>query len=336
MKPIPTPTESDAAAAAFKEVRQILKEDFDHVDALIISNLESSVASATEIGSHILLAGGKRLRPMVSLLVARTMGSQSRTAITLAVLLEFLHTATLLHDDVVDDSDLRRGRPTANALWGNSPSIIVGDFLYSRAFQLMVELGRMDVMETLSNATNLIAEGEVRQFENIGNPDLSEAEYMEVIRSKSAVLFEASAETGARLANVHAEDIENARLFGLHFGLAYQLMDDLLDYAGDTQELGKNIGDDLAEGKTTLPLIFAMRNCNDLERGFLRQVIKDRQCENPHQVIEIIHRSGALGFVRTNALAQTNLAKHSLYKMPPNRYRDGLEKLADTALSRIS
>ena len=333
---MPTVLSNQESQTAFNDVRNLIKEDFDQVDELIRSNLESQVKLATEIASHIISSGGKRLRPMVSLLVARNLGYRGQKAITLATLLEFLHTATLLHDDVVDMSAMRRGRQTANAVWGNAPSIIGGDFLYSRAFQLMVQLDRMDIMSTLSNATNFIAEGELMQFENVGNPDLSESKYMEIIRSKSAILFETSSETGARIANGSLKDIENARLFGLHFGLAYQLMDDLLDYAGESDTLGKNVGDDLAEGKTTLPLIFAMRNSSKRDREFIRQAILDRHCSEPMRVIEIIKKSGSLGFVRTNALAQTNLAKTSIYRMPPNRYRNGLEKLSDAALSRVT
>lgn len=326
----------DSVSSELSHIRQLVKRDFEQVDALIERNLSSNVELASEISNYIVNAGGKRLRPMVALLTSRAMGYLGDNVVTLATLLEFLHTATLLHDDVVDNSSLRRGRKTANAIWGNAPSVIVGDFLYSRAFQLMVQLNRMDIMAKLSEATNLIAEGEVRQLANVGNPDLQESEYMEIIRCKSAVLFEAATETGALVANTREDTVEAARLFGLHFGLAYQLMDDLLDYAGDSSELGKNIGDDLAEGKTTLPLIFAMRNCSQEDREYLRKVIQNRFCDEPEKVISIIKSSGALGFVRTNALAQTNLSKNALYRIAPSRYRDGLESLSNLALRRLS
>ena len=305
------------------------------METLIESNLASDVDTVAEIGKYIVESGGKRLRPLIAVLVARALGHSGFDVVKLAVLLEFLHTATLLHDDVVDHSRRRRGRKTVNLIWGNAPSVLVGDFLYSRAFQLMVEIGRMDVMAVISEATNLIAAGEVKQLEHIGDPELSESDYMDIIRCKSALLFQAASATGATIANPNPEDTEAARVFGLHFGLAYQLMDDLLDYAGDSDTLGKNVGDDLAEGKPTLPLIFAMRYSSKEKAELIRHAIRDRTAENSEKILTIVRDSGALGYTRTNALAQTHLAKSSLYHLPPNRYRDGLLDLCDIAFERI-
>ena len=319
----------------FSEVTQLIQTELNAIEDLIRSNLNSDVETVAQIGAYIVDSGGKRLRPIMAVLVARALGSSGSDVVKLAVLIEFLHTATLLHDDVVDKSHRRRGRKTVNLLWGNAPSVLVGDFLYSRAFQLMVELGRMDIMAVISDATNLIAAGEVKQLENVGNADLSEADYMEIIRSKSALLFQAAAETGATVAAAGTDDVEAARLFGLHFGLAYQLMDDLLDYAGDSDTLGKNIGDDLSDGKTTLPLIFAMRYSSAEKADLIRTAICDQSANETQQVMDIVKDSGALGYTRANALAQTHLAKSALYRLPPSRFRDGLNQLADLAFNRI-
>ena len=308
----------------------------DEAERLIQSNLASDVATVASIGEYIVESGGKRLRPMTAVLVARALGSRGDEVVTLAVLLEFLHTATLLHDDVVDRSHRRRGKKTVNLLWGNAPSVLVGDFLYSRAFQLMVQLGRMDIMAVISEATNLIAAGEVKQLEHVRDPELSEADYMDIIRCKSALLFQAAAETGATLADASSDEIEAARMFGLHFGLAYQLMDDLLDYAGDSEELGKNVGDDLREGKPTMPLIFAMRYSSDEESQLIHHAIREQSAADTPRIMGIVKSSGALGYTRANALAQTHLAKGALFRLPPSRFRDGLNLLADIAIERIS
>lgn len=320
---------------SFSEVTRLVQSELTAAEKLIQSNIESDVATVASIGVYIVESGGKRLRPMTAILVARALGHRGEDVVTLAVLLEFLHTATLLHDDVVDRSQRRRGRKTVNLLWGNAPSVLVGDFLYSRSFQLMVQLGRMDIMSVISEATNLIAAGEVKQLEHVRDPDLSEADYMDIIRCKSALLFQAAAESGATLARANADETEASRLFGLHFGLAYQLMDDLLDYAGDSDQLGKNVGDDLREGKPTLPLIFAMRYSSDEHATLIRKAIREQSAEDSEQIMEIVKQSGALGYTRANALAQTHLAKSSLFRLPPSRYRDGLNHLADIALERI-
>lgn len=319
----------------FEDIRDLVADDIAGVDDLTREYLESEVSTVSEIGRYIVEAGGKRLRPTIALLVARMLDFSHSDAVKLATIIEFLHTATLLHDDVVDNSTRRRNKKTVNTLWGNAPSVLVGDFLYSRAFQLMTDLNRHSVIRIIANATNRIAEGEVRQLENIGNADLLESEYIDIIRGKSALLFQASAETGAALASEDERTKEAARLFGLHFGLAYQLIDDFLDYAGDSNRLGKNVGDDLAEGKPTLPMVFALRHASARDSSLLRDAIQNRRCDNVEQVIEIVRRTGALGYTQTNALAQSNLAKTALYRLPPNRYRDGLENLTDLALDRV-
>ncbi|MDP6971728.1 MAG: polyprenyl synthetase family protein, partial [Pseudomonadales bacterium] len=244
--------------ATLASVLDLVAEDFDAVNHLIPRQLTSDVDMVEEIGRYIVDSGGKRLRPLLVLLGARCCGYEGKDHRTLAAIIEFLHTATLLHDDVVDTSTLRRGRATANALWGNAPSVLVGDFLYSRAFQLMVELADMNIMTILSDATNTIAEGEVLQLSRVGDSSLDEADYMEVIRCKTAMLFQAASHTAAVLASDDAAEISSLREFGVQFGLAYQLVDDWLDYAGDTATMGKNVGDDLVEGKLTLPLIHAL------------------------------------------------------------------------------
>lgn len=319
---------------AFKEVRQLVAPEIDATEKLIKINLDSDVETVAAIGKHIVESGGKRLRPMMAILVARALGYQGQNVVQLAVLLEFLHTATLLHDDVVDGSQRRRGRQTVNVLWGNAPSVLVGDFLYSRAFQLMVELGSMDLLQVLSEATNVIAAGEVKQLEHIGDPFLSEADYMDIIRCKSALLFQAAAETGAVLARGTPDEVDAARTFGLHFGLSYQLMDDLLDYAGESEQLGKNVGDDLREGKPTLPLIFAIRYSSKEQSEQICDAIREKSAVNAEEIMNTVSDSGALGYTRANATAQTHLAKSALYRLTPSRFRDGLNQLTDIALAR--
>ena len=239
--------------------------DFAAVDQLIKDNLSSNVPLVEEISAYLIGAGGKRLRPLLVLLCARACGYQGKDHIKLAAIIEFLHTAMLLHDDVVDESDLRRGRKTVNATWGNPASVLVGDFLHSRAFEMMVEIGNLRVMDILSHATNTIAEGEVQQLSNIRNPDLTEESYIEVISRKTAMLFQAASHAGSVLAKTDITAEQALADYGLHLGISFQLIDDMLDYEGTTEDLGKNVGDDLAEGKVTLPLIVAMKNGNAVE-----------------------------------------------------------------------
>ena len=326
----------DSPLTALASVYDLVADDFAAANRLIPTRLTSDVSLVEEIGQYIVESGGKRLRPLLVLLTARCCGYQQADHIKLAAIIEFLHTATLLHDDVVDHSLLRRGRATANATWGNAPSVLVGDFLYSRAFQLMVELGEMSIMSILSDATNTIAEGEVMQLANVGNCEISEREYMEVIRCKTALLFQASTHSAAVLAEISAANRESLRLYGLHFGLAYQLVDDWLDYAGESEAMGKNVGDDLAEGKLTLPLIQALARGSDSQTRQLRECIAARSRDALPDVLRIVRETGALDYTRNAATSQSEQAICCLSGLPDNVYRDALETLARFAISRLN
>ena len=308
--------------------------DFAAVNQLILDQLHSRVPLVEKIGHYIISAGGKRLRPLVVLLSARACGADSSEQHTLAAIIEFLHTATLLHDDVVDTSDLRRGRSTANALWGNAPSVLVGDFLYSRAFEMMVVLGNMQVMQILANATNVIAEGEVLQLSKVRDANTDEATYMEVIRSKTAMLFEAASHSAAVLAGAKTDQIEALREFGDALGIAFQLMDDLLDYSGDAAEMGKNVGDDLAEGKPTLPLIYTMRHGTEEQAALVRQAIQKGGTEDITPIREAVTASGALDYTARLAQQHADRAIALLDTLPASEYRDALEQLARFAVKR--
>ncbi|MAG66251.1 MULTISPECIES: octaprenyl diphosphate synthase [Pseudomonas] len=308
--------------------------DFAAVNQLILDQLHSRVPLVEKIGHYIISAGGKRLRPLVVLLSARACGADSSEQHTLAAIIEFLHTATLLHDDVVDTSDLRRGRSTANALWGNAPSVLVGDFLYSRAFEMMVALGNMEVMQILANATNVIAEGEVLQLSKVRDANTDEATYMEVIRSKTAMLFEAASHSAAVLAGAKADQIEALREFGDALGIAFQLMDDLLDYSGDAAEMGKNVGDDLAEGKPTLPLIYTMRHGTEAQAALVRQAIQKGGTDDMTPIREAVTASGALDYTARLAQQHADRAIALLGTLPASEYRDALEQLARFAVKR--
>lgn len=311
-----------------------VKDDFKAVDAAIIEHLSSQVPLVEKIGQYIIQSGGKRLRPLLVLLAARACGYQQDQHINLATVVEFIHTATLLHDDVVDTSDLRRGRHTANNKWGNSSSVLVGDFLYSRAFQILVSIGQVEVMSTLSNATNIIAEGEVLQLLNAKNPDVSEADYLHVILGKTAMLFEAASHTGAQLANASAEQEDALRRFGRHLGIAFQLIDDLMDYAGNQATMGKNVGDDLAEGKPTLPLIHAMTHATDDERKLIRKAIRQGSCEQIKEIQSIISRCGSLDYTRKRATQETEDALACLSALADSEYKTSLTDLCTLALAR--
>jgi|TARA_B110000908_G_scaffold169141_1_gene225611 octaprenyl-diphosphate synthase len=311
-----------------------VKSDFAAVDAAIIEHLSSQVPMVEKIGQYIIESGGKRLRPLLVLLSARACGYQQQQHITLAAVVEFIHTATLLHDDVVDTSDLRRGKPTANNKWGNSSSVLVGDFLYSRAFQMLVSIGNIDVMGTLSNATNVIAEGEVLQLLNAKNPDVSEADYLHVILGKTAMLFEAASQTGAQMAQASSEQTEALRRFGRHLGVAFQLIDDLMDYTGDQTSMGKNVGDDLAEGKPTLPLIHAMAHAADDERKLIRKAIRQGSCDEIDKIQSILIRCGSLDYTRARATQETQDALDCLNIVNDSPYKQSLADLCTLALTR--
>ncbi|HEV7491618.1 MAG TPA: polyprenyl synthetase family protein [Rhodanobacteraceae bacterium] len=304
------------------------------VNALIRSRLASDVVLVNQVAEYIVVGGGKRLRPLLHLIAAGAAGYRGHDQITLAAVIEFIHTATLLHDDVVDESDLRRGRKTANAVWGNAASVLVGDFLYSRSFQMMVELDRMRVMRILADATNLIAEGEVLQLLNIGNPDTDESAYLKVIERKTAVLFAAATRLGAVLAELPREQEEALAQYGLDLGFAFQIADDVLDYASDAGTLGKNIGDDLAEGKPTLPLIHAIAQSHPVQAERLKQAVVAGGREALGDVLTAIHATGALDFARERARRYARSARDALSILPMSQARDALAVLADYAIDR--
>ncbi|SOC57853.1 octaprenyl-diphosphate synthase [Chromohalobacter canadensis] len=309
-------------------------DDFAAVDRTILAQLASRVPLVETIGHYIIESGGKRLRPLLVLLAARSLGYPGERHVTLATLIEFMHTSTLLHDDVVDESHLRRGKATANDAWGNAPSVLVGDFLYSRSFQMMVEVGSMRVMEILSGATCVIAEGEVLQLTNIGNPDIDEAAYFETIQGKTAMLFEAASHSGAVLAEASPAQEEALKLYGRYLGLAFQLVDDLLDYQGDADAMGKNVGDDLAEGKPTLPLIHAMSAGNAEQTKMIRRAIRQGGLDHLDEVLAIVNDTGALEYTRRRAVEMADRALAQLELLPESRYRDSMAELAHLAVER--
>jgi len=315
-------------------LRELVLDDWDNVNRLIFKRLGSDVALVNQVAHHIIHHGGKRLRPLAVLLAARACRCETEDPIPAAAIIEFIHTATLLHDDVVDNSGQRRGQETANSLFGNQASVLVGDFLYSRSFQMMVELGNLRVLKILANATNTIAEGEVLQLMNCNNPDISELDYMEVIYRKTAKLFEAGARLGAVLSD-QEETIEEALAdYGRHLGRAFQLVDDALDYDAEPEELGKNIGDDLADGKPTLPLIYAMNNGSAAERHLIREAIESGNTQNLRSIQLAIETSGGLRYTAQRAEEEANLAVQSLDALPASAYREGLKALAEFAVNR--
>jgi octaprenyl-diphosphate synthase len=304
------------------------------VDQLIIDRLSSDVVLISQIGHYIVNSGGKRLRPALVLLAAGACGYEGEQARLVAAIIEFIHTATLLHDDVVDESQLRRGRETANALWGNEASVLVGDFLYSRSFEMMVEVGNMRVMDILSSTTNTIAEGEVMQLLNINDPDTTEARYLEVIHSKTAKLFEAACQLGAVIADLPEQEERALAAYGMHLGTAFQLIDDVLDYEATQETLGKEPGDDLAEGKPTLPLIYAMKNGNDSQTALIRSAIEKGERSNFDAVLEIIHATGAIDYTHEVARREAGIAAEQLKQLPETEYRSALEQLAERSVGR--
>ncbi len=319
---------------ATENLRQLLAADMKIVDDVIRQRLHSDVALIEQVAEYIIGAGGKRMRPMLVLLAAGALGYRGSGQHELAAIVEFIHTATLLHDDVVDESELRRGRETANALFGNSASVLVGDFLYSRSFQMMVGLNNMQVMQVLADTTNTIAEGEVLQLLNAHDPDTDEERYFTVIRYKTAELFQAAARLGAIVAAATPQQEQAMADLGLHLGLAFQLIDDLLDYSGDIEQTGKNIGDDLAQGKVTLPLIRAMACANESERLLIRQAIKDGGRIALQQIVQIVRATGALEYVKQRAEAEADAAKFALNAFPNSNFRECLLKLCEFAVAR--
>ena len=322
------PTLPDLAA-----IQRLAAADMAAVDELIRRRLASDVVLINQVGEYIVGAGGKRLRPMLLLLAAGALGHRGADAHQLAAVVEFIHTATLLHDDVVDESDLRRGRRTANAVWGNAASVLVGDFLYSRSFQLMVELERAEVMRILADTTNRIAEGEVLQLLHVRNPDTDEAAYLRVIERKTAVLFAAATRLGALLAGADAATQDRLHDYGLNLGYAFQIADDVLDYAADAGALGKNLGDDLAEGKATLPLIHAIAHSTGAARERLRHALEHGETEAMPDVLAAIHATGGLDYSRRRALDYAHAAQRALAGLD-GAWADALRGLAQYAVAR--
>lgn len=313
---------------------RVVTDEFSAVNQLIIEQLHSDVGLVENIGHHLIEAGGKRLRPLMVLLVSNALNYSQQQHLHLAAIIEFIHTATLLHDDVVDMSSLRRGRPTANAEWGNAPSVLVGDFLYSRAFQMMVSIGDMEIMSILSDTTNTIAEGEVQQLINAKNPDLNEADYLDVIKKKTAVLFAAACETAAVLANATELQRNALKEYGLQIGIAFQLVDDAFDYQGNAETLGKNIGADLSEGKPTLPLIYAMKNGNEAQRTLIRSAIEQGDASELEGIINIVKVTGAMEYTFHCAHEAVQSALSQLNVLPESAFRTALVQVAEFATDR--
>jgi len=316
------------------QLNPVIEPQFEAVNDYIINHLGSNVPLVEKIGHYIVESGGKRLRPLLVLLAANAAGYRDDKHIPLAAIIEFIHTATLLHDDVVDNSELRRGKDTANAKWGNAPSVLVGDFLYSRAFQVMVEIGSMEIMAVISNATNVIAEGEVLQLLNTKNPDTTEADYMQVILGKTAMLFEAATESGAILAEASNQEREALRLYGLHLGTAFQLIDDVMDYLSSPEEMGKNVGDDLAEGKATLPLIQAMRVGSEEQRQLVRKAIRKGGLDDLQPVLDVVKATGAIEYTQEKAQQEADKAITALENISESSFKETLKQLADIAVKR--
>ena len=317
-----------------QDIHSVVADEFQQVNELIIDQLHSDVDMVENIGHYIVDAGGKRLRPLLVLLSAAALGKCDAAAIKFAAVIEFIHTATLLHDDVVDISSLRRGRPTANAEFGNAPSVLVGDFLYTRAFQLMVQLGDMDILRHMADTTNTIAEGEVLQLVRAGNARTTEAQYLDVITRKTAILFAAGCFGAATLGGQDAKACQNLHHFGLNLGIAFQMIDDVLDYEGDPAAMGKNVGDDLNEGKPTLPLIYTLQNGNAEEQALVIRAITEKTSEDIEQILAAVQRCGALKYTRERAVHYHDLAVASLRALPAGPPRDALQRITQLSIDR--
>jgi octaprenyl-diphosphate synthase len=315
-------------------IREYIAADMQAVDQVIRTRLHSDVVLIRQVAEYIISGGGKRLRPALLILSAGAFGYRGRHHHELAAVIEFIHTATLLHDDVVDESALRRGRPTANSLFGNAASVLVGDFVYSRAFQMMVEVDNMRVLQVLADATNVIAEGEVLQLMNCRNPDIDEEGYLQVIRYKTAKLFEAATRLGAILGKAPCEAEDAIASYGVHLGTAFQLIDDVLDYSGDHTTTGKNVGDDLAEGKATLPLIYAIKHGSGEQATLIRHAIEHGGLADLSDVLAAIRQSGAIDYARAQAGTESRTACAALAGLPESNYRRHLLQLADFAVTR--
>lgn len=317
-------------------INALSESDMSAVNQLIYERLRSDVALVNQLGFYIVNGGGKRIRPLLTVLSARALGYQGDHHITLAAIIEFIHTATLLHDDVVDESTLRRGKDTANEVFGNQASVLVGDFLYTRSFQMMVSIDKMTVMQILADATNVIAEGEVMQLMNCNNPDTTEQSYMQVIYCKTARLFEAATQLAAIVTNKDKQTVEAMRLYGMHLGTAFQLIDDVLDYAADSSDdLGKNIGDDLSEGKPTLPLIHVINTGNDKQRQLVRDAIEHRTgMDHLPKIMDALKQTQALEYATDKAKEEAQKAVDAIAFLPESEHKEALISLAHIAVNR--
>lgn len=331
-------TDSTAAKTSpnheFAGIKMLVEKEMVEVNQLIIRELSSDVLLINQIGHYIVSSGGKRLRPVLLLLVAKALGYQGTQHITLAAVLEFIHTATLLHDDVVDESSKRRGQDTVNELWGNAASVLVGDYLYSRSFELMVSVQRLRIMEILSRTTTAIAEGEVLQLLNVNNAATTEDKYLQVISRKTAILFSAAAQLAGVLANVEEAVEEGLKEYGLRLGIAFQLIDDALDYKANPEDLGKNLGDDLAEGKPTLPLIYAIEHGTEAQAALLRRTIEEGDRENFKEVYDIIESTRAIEYTARRAIEESDLAIAALDVLPDSESKQALIRLAQFSVNR--
>ncbi|NMP31816.1 octaprenyl diphosphate synthase [Thalassotalea sp. M1531] len=319
------------------EIQSLASQDMTEVNDLIYGQLTSDVALINQLGIYIVNAGGKRMRPLLSVLAARAIGYEGKDHLSIAAIVEFIHTATLLHDDVVDESNMRRGRETANALFGNSASVLVGDFLYTRSFQMMVKIKKMRVMEILSDTTNVVAEGEVLQLMNCNDPDTTEESYLQVIYCKTARLFEAATQLAAVISGSDPKIEQALADYGKHLGTAFQLVDDIMDYTADAKEMGKNVGDDLSEGKPTLPLLYAMANGNDEQRQLIRNAIEHcNGMEHLDEILAAMKATGSLEYTQRKAEQEADIAINALSEIPESEYKQALIALAHIAANRTS
>jgi octaprenyl-diphosphate synthase len=316
------------------QIHAAVAQEFERVNQLIVEQLHSDVDMVENVGHYIVDAGGKRLRPLLVLLSAAALGRCGDAHITFAAIIEFIHTATLLHDDVVDVSALRRGRPTANAEFGNAPSVLVGDFLYTRAFQMMVRLGDMDILTHMAETTNIIAEGEVLQLTRAGDATTNEDQYLDVITRKTAILFAAACYGAATLSGEDEPGRQILREFGLNLGIAFQMVDDVLDYDGNPATMGKNVGDDLTEGKVTLPLIHTLLKGTAAEQAVVRRAITEKNADQIDQVIAAVKRCGALDYTRARAREYHDLALEQLILLPASEYRNAMERITQLSINR--
>ena len=316
--------------------QQNLEADLSRVNVVINRAVQSDVALISQIGTYIIGSGGKRLRPILTILSGKCLGYDDEKLYSLAAMVEFIHTSTLLHDDVVDESELRRGRKTANNLFGNAAAVLVGDFLYTRAFQLMVGSGSLKILEVMADATNIIAEGEVMQLMNIGNVDITEQQYLQVIQYKTAKLFEAAAQVGAILAGADNEQERALKEFGMYMGTAFQIVDDVLDYSGSVEQIGKNVGDDLAEGKPTLPLIYLMQQGSQAARQDVRAALQNDDRAYFDKIHQYVTESDALEYCMTQAKEAVNLDIHCLKYLPDNEVTQAMRQMAELSVVRAA